>query len=378
LKEPSDTTVYRSIQNYTDNTLNVCREPTYRFLDTVIAEVAALHRQAGAPLKTYHIGADETAGAWSQSPACKALMARTGMQPKELGAHFIERVSRGLADRGIRVAGWSDGLGHTSPEKMPNDVQTNIWGLLHTGGVREAHEQANRGWRVVLSIPDFSYLDMPNAVDPDERGYDWAAREVDTWKVFAFMPGNLPANGSIRADLLNRPTPISDAVPMERGRSIVGLQAQLWSETVRSDAQVDYMLFPRLLAFAERAWSRPRWEPAYVPGRSYKQGDGQVDRAEIDVDWRDFASRASIALHQLDRADVEYRIAPPGAVLVAGKLKAQSEFPRTPIEYRVGSTEWKPYVDGVAVEGPVEVRGRSSDGKRAGRAITVEKIRSPD
>jgi hexosaminidase len=41
----------------------------------------------------------------------------------------------------------------------------------------------------------------------------------------------------------------------------------VWSETVRRDSQVDYMLFPRLLALAERAWSKPDWEPPMSRGR---------------------------------------------------------------------------------------------------------------
>jgi hexosaminidase len=371
LLEPEDATVYRSIQNYSDNTLNVCREPTYRFVNKVLDEVQALHRRAGAPLQTYHIGADETAGAWSDSPACKALMAQTGLQPKQLGAHFIERVSKDLAARGVRVAGWSDGLGHTAPERMPADVQTNIWGLLHTGGVREAHEQAARGWRVVLSIPDMGYLDMPNIVDPEERGYDWAARDIDTWKVFAFMPGNLPANGSVRTNLLNQPTPVTDSVPMPAGRTIRGMQAQLWSETIRTDAQVDYMIFPRVLAFAERAWSRPAWEPAYVPGRAYTYSDGQVDRSIIRTGWSDFAGRASVALAHLDVVGVDYRVGPPGARIRSGKLEALAEFPSLAVEYRENGGRWRSYARPVDVSGRVEVRTRSADGRRAGRAVLV-------
>ena len=68
LVEPGDKTKYRSVQNYNDNTLNVCLESTYRFIDAVIDELKALHTAAGVPLKTYHVGADETAGAWSESP----------------------------------------------------------------------------------------------------------------------------------------------------------------------------------------------------------------------------------------------------------------------------------------------------------------------
>jgi len=371
LVDPADTTQYRSIQNYNDNTLNVCLDSTYRFLDKVIEEVAALHRAAGTPLVTYHIGADETAGAWSQSPACKPLMARRGLTAPQLGAYFIERVSGDLARRGIAVAGWSDGMGHTTAARMPGRVQSNAWGGLFTGGITEAHEQANRGWNLVLSLNDVTYLDMPYVPHPQEGGYDWGARDVDTFKVFAFMPENLPANASVMTDILSKPARLEDKTPLAPGRRIMGLQAQLWSETVRDDAEVDYRLFPRLLALAERAWHRASWEPAYVPGAAYAHGDGKVDLAAIRADWRDFAGRAAAQLPALDRAGVIYRLAPPGAQIVRGRLEANSELPGAAIEYRSGEGAWRRYTGPVAVNTPVTLRARTPDGRRSSRLVVV-------
>src|SRR3546814_10251136 len=70
--------IYRSIQNYDDNTLNVCLPATYRFVDTVVDALAAMHSEAGVPLRTFHLGADETAGAWVKSPACQTMIAENG------------------------------------------------------------------------------------------------------------------------------------------------------------------------------------------------------------------------------------------------------------------------------------------------------------
>jgi hexosaminidase len=371
LVEPGDTTRYRSIQNYDDNTLNVCIDNTYRFLDTVLGEVAALHNQAGTPLATYHIGADETAGAWSESPACKAMMAKTGLEAKQLGGYFIERVANSLAAKGIRPAGWSDGMGHTNPARMPQGVQSNIWGGLFGGGVAEAHDHLNRGWNVVLSIPDYLYLDMPYAPHPQEPGYDWASRGIDTFKLFSFMPENLPANAAVATERLARPGPLEDKTPIEAGRRIIGIQGQLWSETVRTDDRVEYMLFPRLLALAERAWHRPQWEPAYNAGQRYEHGDARVNLSAIHGDWQDFSRRLAAHLPMLDEAEIDYRLAPPGARIVGGRLEAVAEFPSLPIEYRVGGGAWQRYQGPVAVNGPVTVRTRTPDGRRAGRSAVV-------
>jgi len=371
LVEPGDTTQYRSVQNYNDNTLNVCLESTYRFIDAVIDELRAMHAAAGTPLKTYHVGADETAGAWSGSPACKALMVKTRRKVEQLGPMFIERVSNDLARKGIEVAGWSDGLGHVNPAAMPAKVQSNIWGDLFTAAPAEAHRHANRGWRTVLGVPNVLYLDMPYAPNPLERGYDWGTRGVDTFKVFSFLPENLPANASIMKNIVNKPTKITDTEPLAAGRHIAGAQAQLWSETVRSDWLADYMLFPRLLAFAERAWHRADFEPAYRPGAAYAYGDGQVDAHKLTSAWNAFAAKLPQHLRQLDRLGVFYRVAPPGAHIVGGVLEANSEFPGQSIEYRVSGGAWQSYRGPVRVAGPVDLRTRSYDERRMSRIVEI-------
>ncbi|HKX88580.1 MAG TPA: family 20 glycosylhydrolase [Sphingopyxis sp.] len=375
LIDPADTTEYLSVQYYDDNTLNVCLPATYRFVDTVVDALAVMHRQAGTPLRTFHLGADETAGAWVRSPACKAMIAENGGDAGKLTPRFIERVTASLAARGLRTGGWSDGMGHTETgnmPKQPGQVQTNIWSVLHAGAIREAHDQMNRGWDAVLSIPDLGYFDMPYAPNPDEGGYNWASRGVDPYQVYGFMPDNLPANAATIRNIQADGKAIGDNPVLQPGHRVAGLQAQLWSETIRTDAQVDYMLFPRLLALAERAWAPAPWTPAYRAGASYEWGDSHVDAAKLRAGWQDFAGRVAAQFPMLERIGVAYRVAPPGARIAKGKLEANSMFPGTAIEYRVGTGGWTPYAGPVAVNGPAELRSRSADGKRASRMVRVE------
>ena len=375
LVDPADTTKYVSIQNYTDNTLNVCLPSTYRFIDAVVADIAAMHRTAGTPLRTFHLGADETAGAWKDSPACRTMLAQAGGDASKLTPRFIERVAKRLTEQGYRAAGWSDGMGHTDTAAMPRDVQTNIWGVLHTGAIREAHDQANRGWATVLSIPDLGYFDMPYAPHPLEGGYDWASRGVDTYQVFGFLPGNLPANAALIRNTHATYAAIPDAPTLTPGRGVSGLQAQLWSETIRTDAMVDYMLFPRLLALAERAWSPAPWEPEYQSSATWAWHDNRIDRAAMAKGWRDFAGRLAVQLPTLDRAGVAYRLAPPGARIANGRLEANTELPGTPVEYRTAGGAWTRYTGPVAVNGPVDLRTRTPGGARASRIVTVGRAR---
>lgn len=372
LIDPADTTIYRSIQNYDDNTLNVCLPSTYRFVDTVVDALAEMHRAAGAPLRTFHLGADETAGAWVDSPACAAMIAEVGGDARQLTPFFIERVSARLAEKGLQAGGWSDGMGHTDAADMPPNAQSNIWGVLHTGAIREAHDQLNRGWDVVLSIPNLGYFDMPYAPHPEEGGYDWAAREVGTHQVFGFMPDNLPANAALIANIQATPQAIPDEPVLEPGHRIAGIQGQLWSETIRTDAEVDYMLFPRLLALAERAWAPANWAPAYAAGEAYEWHDARIDREALARGWRDFAGRVAAQWPLLEGMGIDYRITPPGARIVDGMLEVNSEYPGTTIEYRMGEGEWQTYEAPVAASATVLLRSRSGDGARASRTVSVE------
>lgn len=371
LVEPDDTTRYRSIQTYNDNTLNVCIPQTFRFIDTVVARMAALHARAGVPLRRFHIGADETAGAWTGSPACRAEAARIGSPVIQMGMRFVERVATMLDRRGIAPAAWSDGVAHANPAALPSDLQSNLWSGLFGGAVEEAHRQANRGWTVVLSLPDFTYLDMPQAVDPAEPGATWATRELDLFRLYAFMPGNLAANAAITTDIRNRAGTVSDPVPLAAGHGVAGIQGQLWSEMVRRDTQVEYMLFPRLFALAERGWSHSAWEPAYAPGARYAYGDARVDTAALLAGWRDFAARVAVRLDGLDRAGIVYRLAPPGARIAGQRLEVATELPGTTVEYRIPGGAWTRYATPVPVSGPVAVRSRTADGRRASRTVMV-------
>ena len=371
LDEPEDKTVYSSIQHYNDNTLNVCLPSTYTFISKVIDSLKALHQEAGLPLRIYHIGADETAGAWKDSPACRTFMADQHVSLPQLGNVFLARVAAILRDKGIEPAGWSDGLNDLDPAQMPAKIQSNSWGNLFGSGIAETHRHANQGWDVVMSTPETLYFDMPYAADGWERGTDWASRATDLYKVFSFMPENLGANAVVMTDRQGKGTVTADTVPLAPGRRIIGMQGQLWSETIRSPQIADYMLFPRTLALAERAWHKAAWEPDYVPGKSYAWADGNVDMKALLADWSSFQAKLIPRLAELDRANITYRIPVPGGRVNGGRLEANAPIAGLKIQYRTGTAAWRAYSGPVAVKGPVALRTLSPDGRRVSRAIEV-------
>jgi len=381
LYDKKDPTVYSSVQFYNDNTINVCLESSYDFVTEVMTQVKQIHVDAGQPLTRYHIGADETAGAWIESQACKDFIANNDKGVKdmsELGAYFIERVASILSELDIETAGWSDGMEHTRKENMPAIVQANAWDALFWNGQDKVHQLANRDWQIVLSTPDVLYFDFPYEADPKEHGYYWASRHTNTEKVFQFIPDNLPIHAEFWLDRQDNAYEADDTkTPLKAGNRFIGLQAQLWSENTRTDNVAQYKIFPRLLAVAERAWHLADWAVPYnYQGAKYSQNSGiftDENKAKRDQQWQVFANAiGQKVLPKLEKDKMFYRLPTVGAIVKDGKLHANVAFPGLTIEYQVKNGEWVHYQSPVTVKGDVNVRSISFDGQRKGRSVVVK------
>jgi len=391
LYEADDYTKYSSVQYYQDNTINVCLDSAYHFVEHLMKEVQQIHKEAEHPLTRYHIGADETAGAWVESPSCKAFLANNTegiTEAKQLSGYFVERVATMIAKLGIEPAAWADGLEHTRVEKMPSVVQANAWGPLMWSSHSQTHELANRQWQVVISSPDALYFDFPYEADPKEHGYYWASREINTEKVFQFMPENLPIHAEFWNDREKNHYVADDtkqvdennkikSEPLHPGVKFYGVQGQLWTENTRSDVMAEHKIFPRLYALAERAWHKPSWAVNYdYQGHKYDKNSGiftQELKAQRDRQWQKFAQTlGQKELPKLELADIAYRLPTVGAKVINETLHANIAFKGLTIEYQINDGEWVTYQQPVPVNGKVKVRARSYDGSRAGRSWLVK------
>ena len=381
LEDFEDKTQYSSVQFYSDNTINACLDSSYDFVIEVMTQVKKIHADAGQPLTRYHIGADETAGAWLESPACKAFVANNNQgvtKMSELGAYFIERVAGILSDLDIETAGWSDGMEHTRVDNMPAIVQANAWDTLAWAGHEKVHRLANRDWQVVISSPDVLYFDFPHEADPKEHGYYWASRHTNTEKVFQFMPDNLPIHAEFWLDREDNAYVADDTkAALAPGKKFLGIQGQLWSENVRTDDMVEHKVFPRLLALAERAWHLADWAVPYnYQGAKYSQQSNTFtneSKAMRDSQWALFANTlGQKEFTKLELAEIDYRLPTVGAVIQAGKLHANIAFPGLTIEYQVSGGNWLTYQTPIAVSGEVNLRSRSTNGLRTSRITRVK------
>lgn len=216
---------------------------------------------------------------------------------------------------------------------MPAKVQSNAWATLSENGHAVAHRFANQGWQVVLSSPDVTYFDFPYQSHPQERGNHWASRAIESKKIFEFMPDNLPAHAEIWTNTNNHAYVANDGdSSLNQGVKFFGVQGHLWSEMLRSDAQAQYMLYPRLLALAERAWHHAEWELPYQAGRIYNQSSGYFTaklKAQREADWQRFVTILGFQeIPKLAQANIAFRIPTVAATtLHSGKLDAFTAIP---------------------------------------------------
>lgn len=365
LADPQDKSRYISVQNYTDNAINVCLPSTYAFVDKVIYELQQMYRKAGLKLETFHMGGDEVgAGSWSASPVCDALFASaTGVAGvADLKPYFVGKVAALANRRGLALAGWEDGLMYDAAntfnraEFNNKRVIANAWDNIWEWGVADrAYRLANDGYQVILSSATHLYFDHPHEAHPQERGYYWAARYTDAAKVYGYMPDNLYANAEktrTGAVIENLEAMIGRAQPkLEKPENLLGMQGQVWSETIRTAGQLEQMIYPRLIPLAERAWHKAGWE-----------GD-KPDRARRNQEWTNFAhTLVQKELPRLAAAGTGFHLPPPGGVIENGRLKANAAYPGLIIEYSEnGGSDWQEYTGAVSVaDRQVLLRTRSA------------------
>jgi len=197
------------------SSLDAHADVTWRFLDDVLAEVAAL-----APGAFLHVGGDE-----AHSTSRADYLA------------FMERLQPLVARHGKRLVGWEE---VASAPLAPGSL-VQYWNTMGERGHDLARAAVAQGARLVLSPADRVYLDMKyDAATP--LGFEWAGH-VEVRDSYDWDPATL-VDGVGEAD-------------------VAGVEAPLWSETLRTLADVETMLFPRLCAVAEVAWTpqdRRHWD----------------------------------------------------------------------------------------------------------------------
>ncbi len=227
-------------------------EAVFTFLENVLSEVLELF-----PSEYIHIGGDECPkDRWQECPKCQARLQAEGLADEhELQSYFIRRIEGWLDAQGRRLIGWDEILeGGLAPNAT----------VMSWRGSQGGIDAANAGHDVVMSPTTHCYFDYYQAEDQ--------ASEPSA------IGGFLPLE---RVYSLN---PIPADIAPDKAHHVLGAQGNLWTEYIPTEAQADYMTYPRATALAEVAWSEPA-------GR----------------DYADFLARLATHLGRLDRLGVKYR-----------------------------------------------------------------------
>lgn len=209
-----------------ERSINPVRDTSWAFMREVFAEAA---RQFPSPY--LHFGGDEFGGeSWDQSPQVQQLRQTAGLMSKrEVEGYFDNRVAELIAKLGRRPMAWDE----TAEAGVAPQVLIQWWRKdrpeVLDAAIRSGHD-------VVLSPVDELYLDYPQALG--EPGAPWEGNDngpTSTAKILSWEP------------VPQRYTP-------DETRHIRGVEAALWTEFIRSERYMQFMLYPRLFAVADVAW----------------------------------------------------------------------------------------------------------------------------
>lgn len=228
-------------------------DSTFIFLENVLSEVIELF-----PGEYIHIGGDEAPKRrWEQCPKCQQRINDEKLKGvHELQSYFVKRIEKFLNSKGRKIIGWDEIL-----EGGLNTSATVMSWRGEKGGIAAA----KAGHNVIMAPAEYLYLDYYQAKDRSIEPYCHG--------------GNLPLSKVYNYE------PYSSELASEEHKFIIGVQANLWTEYIHSESKANYMLFPRVLALSEIAWS------------------DQKDKC-----YNSFTTRLPRRLHALEKKGVLFRI----------------------------------------------------------------------
>ncbi|UKJ07251.1 family 20 glycosylhydrolase [Solitalea lacus] len=385
LRDVNDKSVYLSAQYYNDNVMCVAMPSVYHFLGEVVEEIKEMYMQAGISLKSIHFGGDEVpVGSWQKSPIAQQLIKNTpGMKTTDdLWYYYVNKLDELAKSKNIILSGWEEiALRKTAidgkkrfvpnPQFSGNNFQVDVWNNVIGGSYEDLpYRLANAGYKVVLACVSNFYFDLAHVKSADEPGHRWGGY-VNIDKPFGFIPFDYYRNST--QDANGNPVKQTLFVGKDRltdyGKSnIIGIKGLLWTEKIKTPERLEYMLLPRLLGLAERAWAQdPRWAQVKDSVEFYKM---------YNQAFSTFAN--VIGKRELPRLDYysggyQYRIPPVGAVIQNGKVMANIQLPGFKIVYTTDGSN--PNQKSAVYNQPIESKGtiklQALDSKGRGGKITT-------
>lgn len=199
------------------------KEDTFTFLETVLDETLELF-----PSEYIHIGGDEVPKTnWKSCANCQNRIRQEGLKDEhELQSYFINRIEKYLNKKGRQIIGWDEIL---EGGLAPNATVMSWRGI--NGGI----EAAKSGHQVVMTPTSHLYFDYYQSDNEDEP---------------------LAIGGFLPLEKVYAYNPIPKALTKEEAQYILGAQGNVWTEYMPNTKQLEYMVFPRILALSEVVWTK--------------------------------------------------------------------------------------------------------------------------
>lgn len=278
------------------------QEETFEFIEGVLTEVMELF-----PSKYIHIGGDEaTHTEWEHCPKCQQRMKEYHLKDvHQLQRYFINRVNDFLVSKGRTLVGWDEIV----EEGLAKDAVVMNWRGIEVG--KQALAQGNK---LVLTSDCYinHYQGLPD-YEPLANG------------------GYLPLKQLYHYNLEK------DKLSAQEQAGVLGVQANLWAEHVETTSHSEYMIFPRLLALSEIAWTDSKLK-----------------------NWEDFMGRVERFMPRMDAMGINYSRSMYQVVPTVknkdGKvyLHLDCEVPTAEIKYALGGVpinKGQRYTAPIAIEG---------------------------
>ena len=204
-------------------------DETIRFLEQVFDYVVSLF-----PDPVVHIGGDECPkDRWKECPKCQARIQKEGLKnPHELQTWMTKHFTEYLAKKGRHAIGWDEILDGGPLEGTM---------IMSWRGAKGGIAAAKSGLDAVMCPTSHCYFDYRQCAPAKhaERGYGYPtwAGELNLQKVYSFNP--------------------YDGIPEEFRKHVIGVQCNMWAESIVTPEEHEWKLWPRAAALAEVGWSGP-------------------------------------------------------------------------------------------------------------------------
>lgn len=229
-------------------TVNPADDELYTVLGNIMKELAEVF-----PGRYIHIGGDEVyTGGWEEHPDMKAFMEKENIESfDDIQKHFESRYTDIVVKNGKKAIAWDDVI---SGDLDKENTILQWWRHDHPESLEKCLEM---GYKTIISPYDPFYMDYIQDIRCKEGHLVWVSYVNALEEIYNYELNESPL--------------------------VMGVQGNLWTERVITGERIDYMIFPRLIAIAERGWTN-----------------------QENLDYTDFMKRLENEYRYLDSINVYY------------------------------------------------------------------------